>query len=45
MVETSETQDTLVSNSGIAKGTPDSAQTLPNVHCVLPSSLQNVMIL
>ena len=40
MVKTYETQDTLVLNSGIAKGTPNRAQALPNTCCDLPPSLQ-----
>ena len=40
MDETCETQDTLVSNSGIAKGTSGRAQNLPNACCALPHSLQ-----
>ena len=33
-------RNTLVSNSGVAKGMPGRAQTLPNVCCALPPSLQ-----
>ena len=40
MAKTCETQDTLVSNSGIAKHTPGRAQALPNACCTLPPSLQ-----
>ena len=40
MAETSEMQDTLVSNSDIAESTPGRAQALPNVCCALPPSLQ-----
>ena len=33
-------QDTLISNSDVAKGTPGKAQALPNACCALPPSLQ-----
>ena len=36
MSEACETQDTLVSNNGVAKGTSDRAQALPNACCALP---------
>ena len=45
MAETCETQDTLVSNSGAAKGTPGRAEALPNAACALPRSLQKIEIL
>ena len=41
MAETCETQGALVSNNGITKGMPGSAQALPNACCALPPSLQN----
>ena len=40
MAETCKTQDTLVSNSSVAKGMPDRAQDLPNACYALPPSLQ-----
>ena len=40
MSETCEMQDKLVSNSGIAKGMPGRAYTLPNACCALPLYLQ-----
>ena len=40
MVETCETPDALVSNSGVAKGMPGRAQAYPNACCALPPSLQ-----
>ena len=42
MAETCETQDTLVSKSGVAKGMPDRAQILSNVCSALPPSLQKL---
>ena len=41
MAETCKTQDTLVSNSGIAKGMPGRAPAIPNTCCALPPSLQD----
>ena len=40
-----EMQDTLVSNSGVAKGMPGRAQNLPNPCYALPPSLQKIKIL
>ena len=40
MAETFEMQDTLVSNSDVAKGTPGRAQSLPNACYALSPSLQ-----
>ena len=39
MAKACEIQDTLVSNSGIAKGKPGNAQALLNTRCALPPSL------
>ena len=40
MVKPCETQEALVLNSGVAKGTPSRAQAIPNSCCVLPPGLQ-----
>ena len=40
MDEACETWDTLISDTGIAKGSLGRAQALSNVYCALPPSLQ-----
>ena len=40
MTETCEMQDTLVSNSGVAKGMPGRVQTVPNACYTIPLNLQ-----
>ena len=39
MAKTYEIQDTLVSNSGVAKGMPGNAQALPDTYCALPPTV------